>query len=407
MCIKNYFQTQITEIKNDTALRIFGVFMGMGHVYSVMNWMAKKQYMNLAKTGEPLCWPFFEDCFKYRFFNSVEMKGIFVLFGICALIGALLFIPKRYCTLAYWWQIGINIFKTLIYIQDFRMRMNQHYILYFISFVFLFMPNKRNSIRYLLTLIYFGAGLLKYNAEWISGQALNGEPLFISGGWIPVSCLYVIVLESCIVFGTLAKNKYIFWAAVFQLYLFHIISWPLVGFFYPLLMFSLLMVFPLARFIKNTTDPPSLITSFLQGKQHVSTYILTGIFLCLQFIPMIMPGDAKLTREGRLFALHMFDALVYCNGDLTLKFKDGGTEKIKIPMNETTRIKCDPVVNFSRARRYCWQHEDDPNFSDLDFYYEARRSREKEMRPLVDVKDFCSQNLNYNMLRPNAWIKKY
>ena len=61
-------------------------------------------------------------------------------------------------------------------------------------------------------------------------------------------------------------------------------------------------------------------------------------------------------------------------------------------------------MNFSVAKRSCYLYRDDPNFEGLDIYYEARRATEKNMRPLVDIKDFCRQDLAYHMLSPNEWI---
>jgi hypothetical protein len=75
-------------------------------------------------------------------------------------------------------------------------------------------------------------------------------------------------------------------------------------------------------------------------------------------------------------------------------------------MKEKTRIKCDPVVNFSQAKRLCAEHRDDPNFQDLDLVYAARRAHQPAMRPLVNLHDFCAQNLSYSLLRPNDWILK-
>lgn len=119
-----------------------------------------------------------------------------------------------------------------------------------------------------------------------------------------------------------------------------------------------------------------------------------------------MPGDEKITGEGRLFSLHMFDSRVYCKGGITLKFKDGTTKTLPIPIEGTTRIKCDPAVHFSRAKRSCDAYRDDERFVDLDLVYEARRSHQPAMRPLADVKDCCRQDLSYDLWRPNGWILK-
>ena len=406
--VRRYFDAQIDGIKKDTALRFYGAFLAVGQVLTFWAWHSTKAVNYLSDEAKPVCWPFFENCFRYRFFNYDEAKLILFLFGFISVIGVLLFLSKKLCGVAYWWLILVNLFKTLIYVQDYSLRLNQHYMLYFATFVFLFLPNKRRLLRYTVVLFYFWASTLKFDMEWISGKALYAKPLWIPDALIPASCVYVIILEAVITWGVLSDRKWVYWSTFFQLCLFHIISWPVVGFFYPLLMFALLAIFPLTYFIPDPAGTKSLLNSLFKGKEPPATYLFIGFFSLMQLIPVVMPGDERVTGEGRLFSLHMFDALVVCEGAITLKFKDGTKQELPIPFKEigAPRIKCDPIVNFSRAKQLCTKFNDQPAFLDLDLYYEARRGHEEHMRPLVDIKDFCSQNLSYDLLRPNDWILK-
>lgn len=406
--IRRYFSAQINEISKDAALRFYGAFLAVGQVLTFWVWHVGKAANYLSDEARPVCWPFFENCFRYRFFSYDEARLILFLFGLVSVIGVLLFLSNKLCAAAYGWLIFVNFFKTLIYIQDYSLRLNQHYMLYFATFVFLFLPNKRRLLRYTLVLFYVWASVLKYNMEWLSGGALYAKPLWIPGLLIPAACYYVVILESFIVLGVLSRTRWVYWSALFQLSLFHIVSWPVVGFFYPLLMFALLTIFPLTYFISDPSESKSLFTSLTQGKEPRVTYFFIAFFSFLQLIPIIMPGDEKVTGEGRLFSLHMFDAQVFCKGAIILKFKDGTKQEFPIPLKEigTPRIKCDPIVSFSRAKQLCAQFRGDQAFLDLDLVYEARRAHEKTMKPLVDVKDFCGQNLSYDLFRPNDWIIK-
>lgn len=404
--VRRYFDLQITEITKDKALRLYGVFVAAGQVLTFWSWHVSGVVNLLSNEVEPLCWPFFENCFRYRILSYDEVKLLLFLFGFVSAIGVLLFLSKRLCGAAYWWLILLNVFKTLIYIQDYRLRLNQHYMLYFVTFVFLFLPGKRRLLRYTLVLFYVWASVLKLNVEWLSGSALYAKPLWIPDALIPASCIYAVTLEAVIVWGILSARKWVYWSTFFQLCLFHLVSWPVVGFFYPMLMFALLAIFPLTYFISEPREPKSLFAPLIRGKEPRMTYVFIAFFSFLQLIPFLMPGDSKVTGEGRLFSLHMFDALVVCDGAITLKFKDGTKQELPIPTKEVPRIKCDPIVNFSRAKRLCAEFEDNPVFADLDLSYRARRGHEETMRLLVDVKDFCSQNLSYDLFRPNDWILK-
>lgn len=406
--ILRYFGSQVEAMRNDRALHLYGVFVAFGHVLTYLNWRAQNVAWQLSDKGESICWPFFESCFEYRIFSRHDVQLILLSYGFASAIGVCLFLARRLCGVAYWWLLFVNVFKTFIYIQDYRLRLNQHYMLYFITFVFLFLPNKRDLLRYTLVVFYFWAAILKCNAEWISGSALYANPLWVPHHLIPASCVYVIILESLIVWGVLCGRGWVYWIALFQLFLFHLVSWPVVGFFYPLLMFALLTIFPLTFFIHDRIAGvrTSTLKPLLTGRQPTASYLFIAVFSLLQVMPMIIPGDERITGEGRLFALHMFDARVFCHGAITLKFKNGIAKKITIPVGQVPRIQCDPAVYFSVGKRKCYELRDDPQFLDLDLCYQARRSHEQAMQPLVDIRNFCQQNLSYNLFTPNEWIMK-
>src|SRR3989338_2135123 len=403
--LQKYFNEQIAEIKNDAAVRIYGAFVAFGYFLCFLAWRPAYIAEHMSNPAEVYCWPFFENCFAYRPFTTEQTQLIIAVYGLAAFIGVLLFLFQKHCTLAYWWLILTTVFKTVIYVQDYALRMNQHYMLYFITLVFLFLPYKRQLLRITMVLFYFWASTLKFNTEWLSGQAMTARPLGVPWRLLPASCVYAAILESVLVWGILSANRRTFWVTLFQLFLFHVVSWTVVGYFYPTLMFALLSIFPLTALIPDSAEPKSLLKSLFTGRQPPVVYFFILLFSSLQLIPVAMPGDEKLTGEGRLFALHMIDAKVKCQGAITLKFKDGTSETISIPIKKSIkRTQCEPAMNFSVAKRSCYLHRDNPNFKDLDVYYEARRATQKAMRTLVDIKDFCSQRLSYDMVRPNPWI---
>ena len=403
--LNKYFNNQIVEIANDVALRMYGAFIAMAYVITFVNWIVYKVVPELV--SKRICWPFFEDCFKYNNFTAGQIQATLYVLGFLATMGAVLFLIPRYYKLAFWWLVGIFVVCIAIYIQDFQLRSNQVTILLWVSSIYLFWPNKRNCLRYLIVTLYFCASLLKYNNQWMAGNYLYGPPLGIPENLIPAACVYVIVLESCLVFGLLARNKWIFWGVFLQVILFHIVSWPVVGFYYPTLMFAILAIFPLTYFLKEKEQKSGLIFSFWRGLQPISTYLCVIVLLMLQCLRMTFPGDVRTTSEGRLVALDMFDSLTQCRGELTLKFQDGQSTLIPIPLQYLpVRFKCDPVVYFSLAKQECWKNKNIPGFLDLDLHYTAWQINGYSTKPLVYVEDFCSKDLHYNILKTNDWIIK-
>jgi len=226
-----------------------------------------------------------------------------------------------------------------------------------------------------------------------------------SGPSVVVACLYVIVLELGVAWGLLAGRAWVFRAAFAQFLVFHALSWQVVGFFYPLLMFAILTIFPLSRLIPPRDPPEGVLVALVTGRALRSVYALAALFSGLQLIPYAFPGDRALTGQGRLYALHMFDARAACEGWADLHNADGTTTRrdLKLPLD--TRIACDPIVYFNRARNLCRRRDaGGAAFLDLDLFLSARRSSDGRMKRIIATTGFCAKGERYDPFRHNAWI---
>jgi hypothetical protein len=284
-------------------------------------------------------------------------------------------VPWAYASL-----VAVNALKLAIMLLDYRLRMNQHYMAFFATFAYLFVPAKRDVVRVLITLFYFWAGTLKLNWEWISGAGLYRPMWPFSSVGVVVACVYVIVLELVVAWALLAKRAWIFWAALAQVLLFHAMSWQVVGFFYPLLMFAILAIFPLCRLVAPADAPEGLLASLFTRRVAAPVYAMAALFSVLQLVPYTFPGDRTLTGEGRLYALHMFDARATCAGlgRATPGRRHDGRRDLKLPLD--TRIACDPIVYCNRARNLCRARDAGVvAFADLDLFLTARtRERRRD-----------------------------
>ncbi len=401
-----YFRKNIAEIAADPVLRIYGAALAALHVLTFLSWRSFSLETMLARGHLGICWPFFENCSQYRLLSPEGVR--LVLWGYlgASVLAVLLFCSRRFLPWAYGTLLFVNLYKAAIWLQDYRLRANQHYMALFVSLIFLFLPNKRRLLSYQIVAFYFWAGLLKLDKEWLSGAALYGTPLGVPQGLIPMACAYVVVLETCLVFGLLARRAWIFWATLAQFVLFHITSWTVVGFFYPLLMFAILSVFPLARLIPSGAEPPG-VRRLLTGREPASTLAFLSFFSFLQIIPWCFPGDTAITGEGRLFALHMFDARVTCRNRALLHGVDGKTTEFSPRLALAQRIRCDPIVYLSVGRAICRVLcQEKHRCTDIDLELLSRRTTQPTLRPVIDVKNFCTRDLSYDLWRPNAWILK-
>jgi hypothetical protein len=402
-----FLESQVAEIRHDRVLRIYGAALAALHVLTAAYWIDQRTIAFLHSRAEAICWPIFQECERLRVLGPAGLSWAFLLYLLAAIGVGLAFLSGPQATRgAYWGLVGLNVLKAVIMLLDFRLRMNQHYMAFAATAAFLFVPGKRSAVRVLVVLFYFWAGTLKLNWEWISGAGLYRPIWLFSGVGIIVACVYVIVLELVVSWGLLARRGVLFWPALGQFVVFHVFSWPVVGFFYPLLMFSILSIFPMCRRIPagDARTDESLLVALWRGRAAWSTYATAAAFSILQLTPQAYPGDPVLTGEGRLYALHMFDARPVCNGYAVLRHADGTrTERdLKLPLD--TRIACDPVVFYNRARTLCRQRGP-ATFQDLDLHLWGRRSTQAALRPVIALEGFCERQVRYDPFRHNWWIR--
>src|SRR5438445_10857213 len=400
-----FLRAQIAEIEGDAALRWYGVALAFLHVVTYLYWVDQRVVAFVHAAAEPICWPVAPECEKLRVLSAAGVALLLRAYFAAAVGAGLLFASRRLVPWAYAGLVLVNLLKLDVMLLDYRLRMNQHYMGFFAAFAYLLVPGKRDALRVLVTLFYFWAGSLKLNWEWISGAGLYRPMWPFSGVGVVAACVYVIVLELGVTWGLLAKRAWIFWAAVAQFLLFHALSWQVVGFFYPLLMFAILAIFPLSRAVDPRDPPVGLLTALWTGRARRSFYATALGFSLLQLAPYAFPGDPALTGEGRLYALHMFDARPICEGWAELHNADGTTTRRDLKLRLDTRIACDPIVYFNRARNLCRQRDlGRIAFQDLDLHLSARRATDGQLRRVIATSGFCARRERYDPFRHNAWI---
>jgi hypothetical protein len=402
-----FFRRNVEEIRADPVLRAYGAILAFVHVLTFLFWRGDAPLQSvLPVQATPICWPFFEDCHRFRFLTAGGVDAVLWTYLALGLLCMALFVRRVTAGRAYASLLLLEILKTLIIVQDYRLRMNQHYMAFFVALVFLAFPAKRRLLRYVVVLFYFWAGTLKLNRDWLSGGMFGAHTLLgVPAPLVPLACAYVIVLESILVFGLFSRRPWAFWATLGQLLLFHVVSFPVVGFYYPALMAALVSVFPLARLAGEESERPS-VGALTRGLEPIPTYALLAGFSALQLAPHLFPGDPAITGEGRLFALHMFDAQVVCEAYVTVHDGQGGSRRLRIVPMVPGRVRCDPIVYFSVARALCRQGREQGRWADIDLLLRSRRAAEPALRPVVQVEGFCGRALTYDVWRPNPWILK-
>jgi hypothetical protein len=407
--LRTWFDGTARAIADDPALRPYAVLLSFAHALTGVAWFTYKHVSSLASGEDCVCWPLVPDCYRLRPHLTPEIvrAAVVAYIAIGTAAAALFAIGRARSALATF--IVAAIAGTLLYSLDYRLRLNQTYMFGWVVLVFLFAPRKALVLQTLVALFYFWAGTLKLNAEWVTGAALYAKPFLVPAALVPASCVYVLVLEMVFVWGLFSERRGVRVLVYAQLLVFHAVSWSVVGYFYPLVMFALTAIYPLVWLF--APEQALTLRALHAGGTSARSAVggIAALFSAFQLVPYLFPGDTALTGEGRLFALHMFDAQSQCEGGAILTTPSGRRSRATLINDRIDpRSHCDPIALVAQAQRLCrlLAERDGPGAPRVDVAIDVKRTTDAQMQPLIHVDDFCRQRIAYSVWRHNAWIGK-
>lgn len=414
LLVPDWFRRRSALLVQDPVLGRYGAVLA-GLQLLTLAWLLQRHaWQAIARGSEVICWPMLPGCGDLRVLSPWQVAVWLGAISLCALGAGALFLRKH--AAAPLLLLVAEVLLLALLAQDLRLRRNQHYLLAFTTLAYLFVPDTLRALRGLLVLFYFWAGTLKLNEEWLSGAALYG-PVPFTGLLLRAGCAWVVVLELVLVWGCLSRRRSIFWVTLLQLALFEVASVPIVGLFYPLLMAGLLTLFWLSRpapeALRAAPSAESRVDRSLpwmaQGlaalkKVGAGAWALWLFFSLLQAVPRLFPGDTAITGEGRLFALHMFDAKVECVSQATLRNGAQAVQVFDLSQGLAVRIACDPLVARARALALCRRIDSTDGGLRLDLSLRSKRSSAAALREVVAIDDFCRHVPAYRWWRHNDWI---
>ncbi len=397
--IKNIFTYNLNEITHTKGLSFYGFCLSFSHIITFFFWNhTRVTHIYMTKNENALCWPDLLTCNFIRL-PSPELATLILYFYLfISILSCLFFLNKKTVLYGYFIFTVSTLLKFVIFSMDYRLMGNYHYMHFIISFSYLFIPHKAHCIPFLIVLFYFFAGLLKIiTPEWLTGMAIfKHHPSFINEFTFQLLCFFVVLLEMVCSWFLILRTK--LKKIVFFAFLsFHTASWYFVGYYYPLIMYSLISIFPI-KWLFHKNKSISLSKSLIPGIAFIT------FFIAFQIIPFSIKGDQALTGEGRLFALNMFDGNTDCSSQTVLKFKNKTIESNFSKNWLTVRIHCDPYIYFNRAKKICQFYKTDETFIDLSLTLISKLKSAVHYTTLINEKNFCSKKLSYSTWRKNKWI---
>ncbi|MFV8258800.1 hypothetical protein ACNQKP_13415 [Bdellovibrio bacteriovorus] len=395
-------KTLKSELLKQPALWAVGAILSFEHLLTVFFWLTERPLLLILSPSTPaVCWPLLSQCEAFKP-GPLLLQILLGTYAALAVISLVLWPLKKKPAEAVGLLWVLLVFRLGFIILDYRLTGNYHYIPTLLTLAFLLIPERARSLPMTFFVLYFTAGLLKLNGQWLSGSAINER--LLPSVFTELGVWYVLVLELGFIFLLFAKSNRWFYFLFAQLVIFHLYSWHLTRFFYPSVMLLLLGTLLVTRPLISDWN---IKATFQKVFALRSAVILTAIFLALQLPQYYLPGDAALTGEGRMYALIMYDGRVQCEPHVTLWKKDQSKETVPLlPPWLMTRTACDPLVYMRLAEHICQWTDRDPAVLQADLTVPVRYQGDSDWQPLVTATNICKRPLSYSSFFPNPWIAK-
>lgn len=355
---------------------LYGVFLSLTHLLTAFFW-------NNFRWADSYCWGFWSGCQPFQQSLQGSFTPVLLVYGALSVVAAVLF----GCGQTRWGRLifaVLSLLKLVVHLSDYRFMGNYHYMSHLINFSFLLVKDPRDIIRLELVLFYFAAGVLKFDSEWLSGLTLPRD-VWAGGAALELLLIMVVLLETVLVFALLRKRDRFFNAVLIGLAGFHLFSWHIVGFFYPILMGLLLSAFLIFRAPFRWPRQPLFWGGVL-------------IFLLCQAWPLFFEAMPGISGRGRILSLNMFDARSVCETHLFIKFADRTIEYVPNFERHGPRIQCDPLMALRKVERTCEDQKHLPGFMDIDFDMQMRKSSDPEKTVQLSFANVCQRPLRYSFL---------
>lgn len=442
----------VEEVEADVRLRLLCAFLNLYGLVTFAQWFGDT---SLSTTGTATfnfvpTWPF-EDLRRLIVLDQFWTKN--VMAGLCLLsVAGLLLSLAGQALVPMLILCVLFVAKLYYYLSDLRLVTNYHHIHLLLTFFFLTARSKLFFLRIALLVTYHLAGFTKLTPSWLAGEAFNSVPdklpLLPKADWaVTLACQALTAWELVGPAGWFARSAAVRKASVGLFVLFHLYSTFLVGYRYPTVMLPAV----LAAF--HRFDKP-IHAGYRWGARHGLVWALLGLLYLGGLLGFAIPGDIRLTGEGRTLGLFMFDANRAADftaevrkGDRRLVFhverpwrtvgleeyegyeqlRHGRTsaelyEKWDLvqvfepdqlirdkgvvlwnPALFTTagsRSFGDPYLYYFWGREVCRRYAPDR----LSMILEARLDGREEVHRVLDIHDFCRLAPVYNPFWHNPWI---
>lgn len=372
------FNRNIHEIFASEGLRWLGFLVAFGHMMTFLYVMPDGVF-HLSNVANPQCWSYLPGC-EALHVPSKMFWVFYFAFYLALTIYSLVAFYRSHSLKAYFTLLTLTVMKTVFLVIDRSFMGNYHFMHLLYSGVLLFFPQKQMSLKILVAWFYLSAGSLKLNIEWLSGAAVGGGPAFLPSLLQQWAYAYVVILELFVVWGLFARGARLRWFTFLQFFMFHAVSFYWVGYFYPSIALSMLMVFPFSWLSSSSTAAVPRPAA-----------VLVGLLSFFQVAAFLSEKDPAIFTHRRLISMNMYDARSVCATNFQLHQKHGIVVYNPDLKAFGVRVRCDASLVLNQAKNLCKDNFQNENFISLDISMVSKRLTDLEYSEVFSLTDVCAK----------------
>lgn len=402
-----YIRGNIWEIKKSGSLKTLGALLALFHLLQFYLWWDDGDLpLKFVKQGLPMCWSLMENC---DWLRSIPIQILTVFyFGYAVMMGlaAIVLLLSDFVTLGYYFMMAGMLCGMLMYFQDLRLSSNEGYLIFFMTFAFLFIPSKHRGMRWLIVSFFAARGLSQASPDWLSGNWYKDHlqiPIKLAEWFAALSLLVQMIGSVALLF----RDARYFWSGWLLLFFFectHLYMGELLATSTGL---GVLLYVVFDEFELRKQEREYIYQSFIRPEP---SFILGGILLALFWSAQLTPflhlkQSSKVRQVLDVWALHPEAAQEECE-QRTFAVYAKRIEQIDVQpqMSRQPAMMCNVYMRFLDLKAMCTTlKEADPEFVTLSSALDIRSFRDKSNYRAFEVRDFCNPDLTFKKLGEVKW----
>jgi hypothetical protein len=405
------FQANLWEINKSFSLRFLGAILGLSQAVIAYQWLiGTNSPLRFARQSTAVCWPVLSTCSWAKLLSPGIIDAAFWIFVVAVVLAILTFLFTRAAGVAAFLLWTASIFGFFLYTYDFRLSSNAGFLTFFFTFIYLLVPSKVFSFRFILFAAYLAFAFQKLNADWLSGywilERLHGPEKL--GEWLAALMALIELIAPATL---LIKDGRYFWSGWLILIAYHATMIWMGMTHLSLLFMGILIFIALADLEDRKLEREYIYQSFIHPEpSRFWTFCILVIFAFCQLSSHFLwfRHNTSFQSLAGLLTPYPISLVEECHGKIWQVYENGWKES-SFPDAEgrDNSMRCHPYLRFLDLKAECQVLKDKPGFKTLAAIFESEKLFEGTSHVHFQSADLCNQQYQFSDVGRVKWNTKH